>query len=83
MAKHARIKRERAEREAAAAAGEEEVRGPISQKDAVVRARIRKRAGSGSGSFAFGSRLRRMVKRYSNFNEKRPKKRREKKRGRR
>ena len=81
MAKHARIRRERAEREAAAQ--EEKERGPISQKDAVVRARVRGRAGSGSGTFAFGSRLRRVVKQNSSFNGPKTKKRRTKKRGRR
>lgn len=81
MAKHARIRRERAEREAAAQ--EEKERGPISEKDAVIRARIRGRAGSGSGTFAFGSRLRRIIKQNASFNDKRPKKRRMKKRGRR
>jgi len=83
MAKHARIRRLRAEREAAKEAGLEVERGPISEKDARVRARIRSRAGSGSGTFAFGSRLRRIIKQNSNFNHPKTKKRRTKKRGRR
>ena len=81
MAKHARIKRERAEREGAAA--EEKERGPISAKDAATRSRVRRMAGFSDGSWAYNTRTRKDIKRHSSFAEKRPKKRREKKRGRR
>ena len=61
MAKHARIKRERAEREAAAA--EEKERGPISAKDAATRSRVRRMAGFSDGSWAYNTRTREEVDR--------------------
>jgi hypothetical protein len=54
MAKHARIKRLRAEREAAK--DEEKARGPVSETDAVKRAREWTRAGLTRGHWALGSR---------------------------
>ena len=82
MSKRARIRRLRMEREIAALAGEEKQRGPISEADAVKRARQWRRAGLTRGHWAFGSRVRRQIKQHGVFGG-RPKKRREKKRGRR
>ena len=83
MAKHARIRRLRAEREAAKEAVEEVERGPISPVLASRRARVRGIAGVGSGTWAFGTKVRRDIKKRSVFKDKAPKKTRTKKRGRR
>jgi hypothetical protein len=83
MSKHARIRRLRAEREAAKAAGEEKERGPISETDAVNRSREWRQAGLTRGHWAFGSRTRKDIKQRSVFKDKAPKKTRDKKRGRR
>ena len=84
MSKHARIRRLRAEREAAKEEGNETTpRGPISAMDAGRRARVRKAAGVGAGVWANGTRVRRQIKRVSNFRLKAEKKTRIKKRGRR
>jgi hypothetical protein len=85
MAKHARIRRERAEREALALEEKEQgkPRGPISEKEAEKRAREWRVAGLTRGHWAFGTRTRRDIKQNSSFKEKRPKKRRVEKRGRR
>lgn len=80
MAKHARIRRLRREAEEAAEVKKE--RGPISAGLAAERQREFRRAGIGRGAW-FGSRVRRDIKQYSDFTEKRPKKTRVKKRGRR
>lgn len=80
MAKHARIRRERAEREAAKE--EEKKRGPVSVRAARHRASVAKKAGVGSGTWAFGSRRRKEIKKTSVFKDKAPKKFREDKIGR-
>lgn len=81
MSKKARIKRLR--EEALAAEAEEKERGPISEKSARARSAIRRRAGFSTGTWAYNTRNRKAIKRFSSFDKKRPKKRREKKRGRR
>jgi hypothetical protein len=81
MAKHARIRRERAEREAAKE--EEKERGPVSVRAARHRALVSKKAGIGRGVWATGTKLHREIKQNSVFNNKALKKTRVKKRGRR
>lgn len=81
MAKHARIRRLRAEREAAKE--EEKERGPVSVRAARHRALVSKKAGIGRGVWASGTRLHREIKKTSVFKDKAPKKTRTKKRGRR
>ena len=66
-----------------AAEKEEAERGPISEKDARVRVRVRRSAGESSGAPAFGSRLRKEIKKHGSFKHPKVKKTRTKKRGRR